>query len=940
MKRTAIAAACTTLCLGLAACAPEAVKNSAPPIRTIASQRQPDAAKLPIVQSEAVAPDPQKALENYRKLLKLSPDPDTRAEAMKRIADLQVQVQDESGTGDVSLLQDSIGIYQKLLQDPHTKEPDRVQYQLARAYQNIGDTDRAIYTLQQMERDHPSSPLIADAHYRAGELLYGRGRYAEAEQEYHATMSFGPGTPFFVNAQYKYGWALFQQQKYDAAIGTFFAILDRELPAGELSDPDAALKAVPAAKSELAQDSLRVAGLSFGAQGGGKAINDWFSRNGQPRFYALIYNALGKQMLEKRRYTDAALAYSAFVDSHPTHPQAPAFQVRVISAYSDGGFGDQVAKEKERYALSYEPSAPYWAGRTPTPEVMTELRKDLEDLGRYTHAKAQRDPATDPNAKRADFVAAAGWYNKILTIYPQDPQAPEINLLYADALYDGGQTHDAAVQYDKTAYAYPNNPKAPEAAYASIQAWQRLGHEVPPDQRPDVLKQSVAASIKYADSFQAAPQVAPVLTRAAEDEFEIKDLDTAIALSTRVLSLNGANAATPDLRTQALGVLADSRFAQNNYPEAEKAYTQLLASTPPNDPKHKVVVEQLAASIYKQGDAARSAGDLKTAATLFQRVGQVTPDASIRPGADYDAASAYYSLQDWPAAEQMLEGFRARFPTNTLVADADKKLATAYEKDNKPAQAAAVYQRIAQRPSENPDTRRESAWLAATLYDRAGAPQQTAGAYESYVKAYPQPLDRATQARTRLAELSAANPTQHTYWLNQMIAADSMAGAARSDDSKLAAAKASLELARGAAQQARLIPITLPIAKTLPVRKKATEAAVDALNRAAAYGIADTTTAATYEIGNVYRDFSRALLNSERPPKLKADELEQYNLLLEEQAEPFDEQAIKAHEANLQRVPQGLWNDSIRKSVDALAELAPAQYGKREQHEDLYETLR
>ncbi|MDE0854569.1 MAG: hypothetical protein OSA97_09120, partial [Nevskia sp.] len=89
MKRTALAAACLTL----AACQPAAVKNAAPPIKTLASQKQPSPDKLPIIQSEPIAPDPQKALENYRKLLQLSPDAETRIEAEKRIADLQVQVE-------------------------------------------------------------------------------------------------------------------------------------------------------------------------------------------------------------------------------------------------------------------------------------------------------------------------------------------------------------------------------------------------------------------------------------------------------------------------------------------------------------------------------------------------------------------------------------------------------------------------------------------------------------------------------------------------------------------------------------------------------------------------------------------------------------------------------------------------------------------------------
>jgi hypothetical protein len=62
--------------------------------------------------------------------------------------------------------------------------------------------------------------------------------------------------------------------------------------------------------------------------------------------------------------------------------------------------------------------------------------------------------------------------------------------------------------------------------------------------------------------------------------------------------------------------------------------------------------------------------------------------------------------------------------------------------------------------------------------------------------------------------------------------------------------------------------------------------------------------------------------------------------LLEEQAFPFEEKAIQAHELNLQRVKQGLWNEPIKRSVRALAELSPAKYGKQEENEDRYDSLR
>ena len=888
-----------------------------------------------ITKSGKVPPEVLEAIANYDKAAALSPDPLIRAESLRRAADLRLELADAGDLAEAEIGKAVAG-YQRILADyPRYADNDRVLYQLARAQQFADQPELAIDSLRTLGHDYPQSPRLGDALFRAAELLYVRNRYDEAEPLYRSVLMQGSGTPYFEPAQYKYGWSLYKQAKYAEAVPVFLAVLDRSLPQGASDDPAQALAGVPAGKAGFAGDALRVSSLSFAALGGGKAVNQYNAAHPEPRFTVLLYQALGQEMIKRQRYNDAAGAYTAFIESHPAHPQAPRFQTQAIAAYRDGGFVEQMVREEARYADTYAPGSAYWGKRTPDATVLAELRKTLGELAPWYQARAQQEPATDPAARHADFIAAAGWYRKILDIYPQDSKLPEVNLLYADSLYDGGQTLDAAKQYEKTAYGYGN--KSAEAAYAAIQAWQRLGKEVPVPERPGVLRQSVAASTRYADAFPNGPQVAPVLTRAAEDLYEIKDLDGAVALSNRVLALNGT---APELHGQSLGVLADSKFAQNKYNESEGAYAQLLALTPPGNPNHKLVVEQLAASIYKQGEAARNAGDLRTAAQMFQRVGQAVPEASIRSGADYDAASAWFAAQDWHAAQAALEDFRARNPQSPLLADADKKLALAYQKDNKPAAAAEVYARLAQRPAESSDTRREAAWLAASLNDQAQRMPQAMEAYQSYLKAWPLPLDRGIEARQRLAALSANDSTRHLYWLHELVATDSTAGAQRSEASKLAAAQAQLELGRVDAVAARGLELKAPLAASLARRKQATETAIASLNSAAAYGYAEVTTAATYEIGAVYHDFGQALLASERPARLKGEELEQYQLLLEEQADPIEQKAIEAHRANLQRFGQGLWNDWIQKSATQLAELAPARYGKNEQREDRYEALR
>jgi TolA-binding protein len=935
-----LGAACAGLILAACSGMPAEVKNAAPSIRESMKKEQPVEKQLKLDATDPVTPDPDKALENYKQLLALNPDENTKAEAQRRIADLQVQTDDLKGGGDDSaaVLDKSIKTYKQLLVErPGDPNNDRVLYQLARANQNGGNTDAAIDTLALLNKDFPSSTLGGDAHFRRAELLFGRERFAEAEGEYKIVMDLKDGTPFFEPAQYKYGWSLYKQNKYDAAITSFFQILDRELPPGEVTNVDA-VAGVKKGKGDLVKDSLRVVSLSLAAQGGGQAANDYFKKFGDPRFYPLIYDALGKLLIERERYTDAAEAFAAFPQRYPTHPLSPTFQSQVIGAYTDGGFKELVIREKERYAVTYDPQASYWGGKPATPEVLTELRKHMEDLARHHHALAQAGKA-DPAKARPEYLVAANWYKRILEVFPKDPKAPDISFLYGDALLDGGQTKAAAEQYARTAYDYAQNPRTTDAALASFQAYEKYAKEVPAAERPTALRLAVDSGVKLADSFPYHPEKLPVLTQAAQDLFEMKALDEAIKVSQRVLS--NTPPAKPELQRIAYSVIGDSQFEQKRYPEAEAAFLQEQKLTPAGTARHEVS-EQLAASIYKQGEAARDGGDQRRAVNDFLRLGEVVPDASIRPNAEYDASAVLIQMEDWPTAARTLENFRTRFPTNKLIPDVDKKLAVSYQKDNKPAQAAAAYNRIAQRQGEAPAVRMEAAWLAASLYDEAKLPAQAGPAYQYYVGAFPRPIDRSMQARSRLVDYAKAgnNTEQQLYWLREIVNADAAAGAERTDATKALAAKSSLEVGRITAAQAKALRITLPIEASLPAKQKAVEAAIQAFNRAGGYGFADVTTAATYELGQLHQDFAKSLSNSERPKKLSDLELEQYNLLLDEQSFPFEEKAIQAYETNLRRIPQGIYDEWVAKSYQALVQIAPGKYGKREKSEDTYDSLK
>jgi hypothetical protein len=108
------------------------------------------------------------------------------------------------------------------------------------------------------------------------------------------------------------------------------------------------------------------------------------------------------------------------------------------------------------------------------------------------------------------------------------------------------------------------------------------------------------------------------------------------------------------------------------------------------------------------------------------------------------------------------------------------------------------------------------------------------------------------------------------------------------------------------------------------------KAALEAFSTLVAYEVGDVTAAATFYMAEVYSNFSRSLLESERPAALNAAALQKYEDQLEEEAFPFEEKAIAFHEKNLELMSGGTYSAWTEKSLARLAVLKPGRYAKSE----------
>ncbi|MFZ2988570.1 MAG: hypothetical protein WA086_11285, partial [Ideonella sp.] len=443
--------------------------------------------------------------------------------------------------------------------------------------------------------------------------------------------------------------------------------------------------------------------------------------------------------------------------------------------------------------------------------------------------------------------------------------------------------------------------------------------------------------------------------------------------------------AADEPRRVALTVLATTSFEAGEFAQAEghsQAALGLTPETPASQAQRQQLADRLAAAIYRQGEQAREAGKAADAASLFERASAAAPQSAVRKAAQFDAATQRLALKDWPAAIRLLEDFRQRYAGDPLQAQLPAKLALAYSESGAWTPAAREFERIAQaEQASDPERSRGALWQAALLHEQAlGSPASSSSAalaptaiappaaaepakrragksapsvpshlatapasprsaataaWERYLRTWPSPLAPAVEARARLAALARAdgNRSRELTWQRELFEAERQGGEQRSANTRALAAQAALALAEPAAAAYAEVALTEPLQKSLALKKARLQDALQAYALASESGDATGVTGATFRTAELYQDFGRALMNSQRPKKLSKVELEQYNVLLEEQAFPFEEKAAEIHQSNTRRAADGVYDRWVQQSFAALRTLLPARYNKAERQD-------
>jgi tetratricopeptide (TPR) repeat protein len=834
--------------------------------------------------------------------------------------------EDRDAAGEAAPYQAAIALYEDLLKQADAQNLDQVIYQLARAYDVVGDNASAKRYLDRLITEYPDSEFGVEARFRRAEMAFTAEQYASAAEDYGFVVQSGAATSYWQNANYMLGWSRFKQSQLDLALESFFVVVDSIV--ADDAEPDRGAK-------ELLDDVLRVSVLTLTYLDGAQTLATHMQRLEKPVWQHRVYERLADDLRAQQRYLDSVATLETFIVNNSLDRRAPVFNKRVIDTLIEGDFPSEIRSRKEDFVTRYGVRSDFWTlyDDTERADYIPTLKLYLTELSKLSHSEAQASHAA------TDYLKAADYYEQFVTTFPTDPAVADNLFLLGEVYTEAAEPARAVAAYQRVVHEHPDYARANEAGYAAILGLDEVLKGLGPDDRELWQRVKIDAQIEFAMLFADDSRAPDVQAAAADALFALGQYQQSMDLADHLIRTRPD--LDPKLKRTAYVILGHGAFELGDYPAAERSYRALLAVPGGAAADATAINEKLLASIYKQGEAAEQSGETDVAVQTYLRIANDAPGSEIAAKGHNDAIAVVEAQQRWKQAADLLEDFRTRYPDSPLGADTNKRLAGLYEKSEDWNLAAGEYRRIAAADGDV-EVRRQALYRAGELYLQTDDVPGAMESFRVYAETYPAPADVALEAMQHMDELyqRAGDPDKRRFWLHKKIELVDTLGGGAPDRAKYLAAQGQLVLADDARATFDATVLADPLVKSLKRKQQTLKEAIAAYEKATSYGVAEFATAATYQIADIYAALSRDLMASTRPKGLTDMELEQYDVLLEEQAFPFEEQAISIHEINARRSWDGVYDEWVQKSFAALRALVPARFDKQEMQVGYVETIR
>jgi TolA-binding protein len=728
-------------------------------------------------------------------------------------------------------------------------------------------------------REFPSSPYAGRIAVRRGHEALLAGRLSVARELYR-TAAEGSESATVDVARYMLGWFRFQGGDAAGAAGE----LSRQLsdPAFRCGDPSPFEQAVLALSVRAWRDgpfeNLRSYSPVREGTCGGK----------------LLVLSLATDEERRGEAGRAALAYEVLAERYASDDAAPGYEKKSVEALLNAGMDDQAFARILLLEKKYGPGTTWAESRTP--EVREKAQQELVDMLKSISERKFAEGVR--SGEREAMVAAKTGMERFFAATEAETTGgdAELKLKWAVAsLRAGDRQTGVAILRELAEGGDESVGERAAVLYAetTIAAYER---------KQDTAESAERSASLLLERFPTE-KAAGLAYRAAAAFLSTSEYDRAIRVAEEIEK----NKATPKpVLNDARLVLAESAIYRNEFAPARNKADMVLG-VPPGEGTPGV--RERARNLFilaslKEIEARSNAEDWSGAGRMLEELGKRFPDVPEAPEYILRAFRSYRLGGEKEAAARTGMLFYDTFPKRKEAVEIAGVVGPHLIEGGEPGKAADLYASVAERfpkSEEGPDL----LFLAARLDAENGDLEAAAKRFSSYRNRYPDPRWKSVYATLSIGLFAWKRGDAKT-------AVRETEGGIRQLDAGLEkdapedifelGGRARIALGEYWAEQFRKLKLVAPLEKSLAIKDRFFQRALALFEKASEESPIDIAINASQMSGDLFLEFGKSILGSQRPKGLKESESAAFEEALKERARVFFENGLAWYVGALDRL--------------------------------------
>jgi tetratricopeptide (TPR) repeat protein len=877
----------------------------------------------------------------------------------------------------------SIKIYNLILRSySQFARADEATYFLASALQDTDRADEAVKQFARLVRTYPESRFVPDAYIMIGEY------YFEHNNAYKALLAYQKATRYknsskYAFAMYKLGWCYYNVGEYGKAIDTMKSVVAYSMTAQEGHSERSRLTL----QDEALKDLVRF----FADAGEMDEAYAYFTKLGKKELIRKMLKRLAETYFEQGKFEQCIQTYRRLIAEEPQSAKAPDYQNEIILAYQKIGRKRETLNEIKRLLDSYGKNSAWARANSADQDSVNEaqgyIEKNLRTVAINYHNDAKK--LGQGNAAKESYALAYKAYSVYLVEFPTSKYSYDIRYAFGELLYKIKRYDEAYAQYMKVVSIDTKGKHSRFCAESSIFAademvkrtkstspkptsktnsaplseweqnllnacdqWSKL---FPDDKKTRNIIYKSAYLLYHKNHFKdasdrfrvvigmnprskEAEQAANLILDSfnlVEDWRNLKDVSKAFYDQDGLGSSNFKKATYNIYERASFKLIALEKESTKDGAKAADGFMAFYGEFPKSEvadvavnnaavyyhetghvqksmDARLVIVQKFPKSKY-YNDAVANLGfdyeniaDFASAASYYEKLFKLDKEHEAAKEAIYSAALFRTALDEPKQAIVNYKVFITTYPTDERVQDVKIEIGKILEDHKKWPEAAKVYQGYFSKPDGKSV---DSVFFAKLHYGLALEQSgQSSKADAHYTK--------------MIADFNAAKASGVKMELAVEFTAQVMLKKARPKlDRALTNSLSGPSSPVSPAQEQKIIKDQLANLKKGQLEVEAEYLKIIQTG-AGEYGLS-----ALVDLGRLYEHVAYAFRNAYVPPNLTTEQIEFYQMNLEDKAFPNEEKAVQAYTQALGKSYElNLYNENTARAVRQLAAIRPAIY--------------